>query len=154
MPGHDVDNQPPKSRSGDAQPGASPTPGKHTRVEQGQAEEAGATGSAADATGSATAAPSPGRPSLQALFGARRDAAAPLPRARASAGQAPTSGPGPRTGLGAKAGPIARARSPRELQRVVPPAVLAQHGLAPPPASADVLAALPRRDDDPCRGPL
>jgi hypothetical protein len=143
MSGYDLGHQPPTSHTTEAQPGGGAAPGKQTRVEQAQGAAGGdahaAGGEAAPAgNGGPAAAAAPGRP-IKELFGAGVRSGAgsgPAPKGRASAGPAPTGGPGPHTGLGAKAGAIARARTPRQLARVVPPGVLAQHGLAPAPSSA------------------
>ena len=90
----------------DAGAGAAPAAGKRTLVEQAHAGEPAAHRAAKPAKGAALAKPR-------------------------AAGAGPTTAPGPRLGLGAFAGAIAKARSPRDLQRTVPRGVLAQQGLLP-----------------------
>lgn len=96
-------------------------PGKRTLVEQAQGDQAPESSAASRGARPARTAAAPG-------------ASPALPRTTTSAGQAPPSGSDPRTGLGAFATPIARARGPRDLQRTVPREVLARHDLMPKPS--------------------
>jgi hypothetical protein len=72
-----------------------------------------------------------------------------LPKQAATAGGAPTAGPGPRTGIGVFAGALFTAKSPRELQRKIPSAVLAQHQLLPTAGGAAAGAAPVQRKAGP-----
>ena len=120
------------SRAPEAGAGANSTPGKRTLVEQVQGDDLHGSDSANADAGArpARAAASPG-------------ASSQLPESKAAGGPAPVTGPGPRTGLGPFAAVIAGARGPRDLQRAMPPGVLARYDLVPrPTAGAPPGAAL------------
>jgi uncharacterized protein DUF4157 len=117
MSDYKLGNQPPASRAPEAGAGTHAAPGKRTLVEQAQGDE--------------QHAPDSAKP--HAARSAAPGASSQLARPKAT-GPAPGSGPGPRTGLGAFAGAIATARGPRDLQRTMPPGLLARHELLPRPA--------------------
>ncbi|HEY0478457.1 MAG TPA: DUF4157 domain-containing protein [Kofleriaceae bacterium] len=114
MSDHDLGKQTATPRGPEAGAGGSAAPGKRTLVEQAQGE-------GDEQHGPASAKARDGAPAA-----GHKPKVATVPAA--------ASGPGPRTGLGAFAGAMARARGPRELQRAMPAGLLAQHGLLPRPA--------------------
>lgn len=114
MSGFERASQPSGSPASQAASGEA-SAGKQTLVPQAPTGEA----PAGEAHGSAPAPRAAGKPPrpMTELFGARPTAPAANP------------GPGPRSNLGGKAAAIMRAKTPRQLQRVVPASTLQQHGV-------------------------